>query len=171
MKDRLPLLAVVCGRPGAGKTTLAKALGAELRCPVLGRDEFKEGYLRTEPQALDADAARAANQAFFDCLALLLQEGISTVAETAFQHKLWAPNLEPFLPFADVRLVICDLSPEAAFARRQERERQDPGRLTFHPHLPSGGEWLAPELAVPTLMVSTANGYQRGIPEIVEFLS
>ena len=42
-----PLLLVVTGRPGSGKTTLAKKLGEKAYLPVISRDEIKEGYLQT----------------------------------------------------------------------------------------------------------------------------
>jgi len=42
-----PLLIVVTGRPASGKTTLSRILSAEIKCPLLSRDEFKEGYINT----------------------------------------------------------------------------------------------------------------------------
>jgi predicted kinase len=39
---RRPLLIVVSGLPGSGKTTLARAVGARLTVPVVERDRFAE---------------------------------------------------------------------------------------------------------------------------------
>ena len=47
MLTKKPKLVVVSGRPGAGKTTLAKKLGELIKLPVFCRDEFKEGYVST----------------------------------------------------------------------------------------------------------------------------
>ena len=43
-----PRLIAVTGRPGSGKTTLARALAQRLRLPAVIRDEIKEGYVRTQ---------------------------------------------------------------------------------------------------------------------------
>lgn len=42
-----PILIVVTGRPASGKTTLAHILAREIRCPVISRDEIKEGLVNT----------------------------------------------------------------------------------------------------------------------------
>ena len=41
----MPLLAVVSGPAGSGTTELADALAAAIPCPVVRRDEIKEGLV------------------------------------------------------------------------------------------------------------------------------
>jgi len=172
---RQPALIVVAGRPGAGKTTLAHALARAVPCPALCRDEVKEGLVSTAGDASEEgdNLQRRATDAFFDALALLLGRGVTVVAEAAFQDRVWAPRLEPFRAIARVRLVLCEVDPELARARRAARALGDPARTWFHPEGAerdrATGSYEPPRLGVPTLRVDTADGYRPGFDAIVEF--
>src|SRR5437667_2247269 len=65
-----PLLIVVTGRPGAGKTTLAHALAREVRCPAICRDEIKEGFVNMIGRigTPDDEIERGIYQTFFDTI-------------------------------------------------------------------------------------------------------
>jgi predicted kinase len=172
---RQPVLIVVAGPPGAGKTTLAYALARAVRYPAVSRDEIKEGLVCTTGEVGEpgGDLQRHATDAFFDTLALLLGRGVSVVAEAAFQHKVWAPRLEPLRAVARVRVVLCEISLEQAVSRRLARGSSDPARLRFHPEEPgregATGRYDPPRLGVPTLRVDTSDGYQPAFETIVEF--
>jgi predicted kinase len=172
---RQPALMVVTGRPGAGKTTLAHALARAVRCPAVCRDEIKEGLVCTTGEAGEpgGDLQRHATDVFFDALALLLGRGVTVVAEATFQHKVWAPRLEPLLAVARVRVVLCEADAERALARRLARGLGDPARARFHPEGAgpdrATGSYDAPRLGVPTLRVDTSDGYRPGFATIVEF--
>jgi predicted kinase len=106
-----PLLIVVTGRPASGKTTLSRILAREIKCPLLSRDEFKEGYInsfQSHHNDLAATAAMDIYDTFFQTIELLLSKKISLVAEAAFQHKLWHPKLIPLANTADIRIIVCD---------------------------------------------------------------
>ena len=173
----LPSLIVVTGRPGSGKSTLAHALDRAVRCPAVCRDEIKEGRVHAAGVADGLD--RDVYVAFFDTVELLLGRGVTVVAEAAFQHKLWAPKLEPLRAAARVRVVVCTVDPVLARARELARGLADPARLRFHddPAVRAAAEGRAlpigdydpPRLDVPTLAVDTSDGYVPGFEAIVEF--
>jgi predicted kinase len=179
-----PALIVVAGRPGSGKTTLAHAVARAIRCPMISRDEIKEGLVNTTGEVgQPGDAVeRHASDAFFDTLTLLLQRRITVVAEAAFQHKVWAPRLEPLLAIARVRIVLCEIDPQLARSRHVERGLADPARERFHHDrgvriARTGEDWRSlpvtsydpPRLDVPTLTVDTSAGYRPPFEAIVAF--
>jgi len=168
----LPLLIVVTGRPGAGKTTLTHALARAIRCPAICRDEIKEGLINTAGGASDDDVARHAYEAFFDTVTLLIARRVTLIAEAAFQHKLWAPRLEPLSASARIRIIVCGVEPEIARHRRATRAAADPDRARFHPDVapgPAGDAYDPPRLNVPTLAVDVSNGYRPELNQIISF--
>ncbi len=176
-----PSLIVVTGRPGSGKTTLAHALARAVRCPAVCRDEIKEGFVNTTgqtPQPGD-DSALKVYEAFFDAVTLLLNRGVTLIAEAAFQHRLWAPKLEPLRGIARIRIILCDVGAALARARHVERGLADPAREHFHDdravqaaregrELPIEN-YDPPRLDVPTLKVDTSDGYHPALEAIVSF--
>src|ERR1700730_12534021 len=82
-----PTLVVVSGPPGSGKTTLAHQIAAAVGCPVISRDEIKQGMAHAAPGFTGApgdELTRRTFPVFFAVLDLLLRSGVTTVAEAAF---------------------------------------------------------------------------------------
>ena len=169
------------GKPGSGKTTLAHALARAVRCPAICRDEIKEGIVNSlTTAATQTDATqRHTNDVFFKTVELLLQHGVTLVAEAAFQHKLWAPRLEPLLNIAKPRLIVCAVDPELALSRHLQRGLADPERERFHgDHAVKEARegrrspirsYDPPMFDVPTLIVDTTDGYHPQFERIVSF--
>ena len=101
-----PLLVVVTGSPASGKTTLSRLLASTIKCPLVSRDELKEGYINTFHDLAPA-SAEDIYKLFFQTIDLLLSGNISIIAEAAFQHKLWHPQLMPLIDKAAIRMIIC----------------------------------------------------------------
>lgn len=134
-----PLLVVVIGMPGSGKTTLATAIAQEIRCPLVSRDAIKEGTLRTLGMdlAADRDVTSQVYEAFFGNIQLLLNANTSLVAEAAFQHKAWYAKLEPLQEVADIRIILCAIPPQLANTRQLLRAKEDPLFAQYHPASPN----------------------------------
>ena len=65
---------------------------------------------------------------FFGVVGLLMAAGVTTVAEAAFQDRVWRPHLEPLRHLARIRVVHCTVAAEVALERTLRRAGQDPLR-------------------------------------------
>lgn len=169
-------LIVVGGPAGAGKTTLAHALARRIGCPAICRDEIKEGMVHAtpgfRPESGDELTLRTL-PTFFGVLRLLVENGVTTVAEAAFQDHVWRPNLEPLRELADLRVVHCRVPDDVALARQAQRTAVQPTRRAHadgHPIVPPT-TFRRLRLDVPELEVDTSDGYVPGVDAIVEFIN
>lgn len=175
-----PMLIVVAGPPGSGKTTLAHKIAAEVGCPAICRDEIKEGMAHT---AVGFIAGRGDEltirtlPVFFGTLDLLIRAGVTTVAEAAFQDRIWRLGLEPLVSVAELRIVHCTVSADLAFRRSLRRRSHNPLRSAHADPDPSDkSEWTRRHadferlaLDAPWMEVDTTTGYRPALPEVVAF--
>lgn len=178
----VPALIVVSGPPGSGKTTLAHRLAAAIGCPAICRDEIKEGMVHATPAfapGLDDELSRRTNPVFFSVLETLLRAGVTTVAEAAFQDRLWRPGLESLRKLARIRIVHCTVDPEVALQRSLSRRAENPHRRAHPDPGPADrGEYLQRlrafdrvALDAPSVEVDTADGYRPALSDLVAFAS
>ena len=178
---RKPQLVIITGRPGSGKSTLAKKLGGLLYFPVVLRDEIKEGYVNTfkiRHDKLPKNANTVVTDIFFDNLKFLLLKKVSVVAEAAFQHSVWKYYLPRFKKLSNIVMVVCEVDPNIAARRFLKRGLRNPKRQFFNGdnkvlHFQKTGVLLppapyeTPSLGIPTIKISTSNGYKPKLEKVV----
>jgi len=174
-----PMLVVVSGPPGTGKTTLAHRIAAAIGCPAICRDEIKEGMAHATPGFVPGPGdplTMRTLSTFFDVLGLLVGRGTTVVAEAAFQDRLWNPGLSPLLGRADVRIVHCTVPAEVALERITARSDSDPRRsahedaqISADARLRTHNAFQPIDLPVPSITLDTTA--EPSLDEVLRFLS
>lgn len=175
----LPTLIIVGGPPGTGKTTLAHELARTVGCPAICRDELKEGMAHATPGYAPGptdELAMRTLSTFFEVVEVLLASGVTTVAEAAFQDRLWRPGLEPLRRMARIRIVHCTADAGVALERRRGRFAANPLRRAHEAappdaaaHSLSHASFQRLSMDAPWTEVDTTQGYAPGLAEIAAF--
>jgi predicted kinase len=126
-KPGLPVLIVVTGAPGAGKSTVSQALASELALPLLAKDDVKEALfeaLGTGDREWSRKLGGATYEVLFAVARRLLESGTSCILESNFSQA------EPLrsLPSARVVQIFCTAPAELILDRYSQRARH-PGHL------------------------------------------
>ncbi|HSW90458.1 MAG TPA: AAA family ATPase [Candidatus Saccharimonadales bacterium] len=95
-----PLLIVIQGAPGVGKTTILEKLRHDFTMPMLGKDEIKEFLFDTIPQS-DREFSRLQGGVSFDMLYVFarafLGAGQPVIIEGAFMTKFASDAIQKIL--------------------------------------------------------------------------
>lgn len=154
-----PMLIVVTGPPGAGKSTLAAAISERLALPLIAKDPLKE----TLHDALGGDGrdwsqrlGRATFEVIFHVIDRLLEAGVSVMAEGNFA------TAEGFrrLPEARVVQIHVTAAPEVLRERFAARGGRHPVHYDAHvvdevPARARAGEWGPIDLSGELIEVTT----------------
>ncbi len=171
---KLPLLILVSGKPGAGKSTLARRLAAEdaLWLPLVSCDPLRVGLLETSVPA----SGRAVIDVFYGSIGYHLERGVSLIAELSFRRGLDESQLRRFIDRCRMVNIHCQTTiavSQQRFLERQRTRRPTPGADTVGTAMESGTfDWSVFEpldLNTPRLCVDNVARYVPTLEAIVAF--
>jgi predicted kinase len=129
-----PLLVVIQGAPGVGKTTLAQRLRQDTAMPLLGKDDVKEMLFEHLPQS-NKEFSRLQGMVSFEMLytfaRTFLKNEMSVIIEGAFHTELSRQNIQTILDETEAEFfeIFCHLDEDVRRQRFEDRSKDG----TRHP--------------------------------------
>lgn len=134
---KMPVLVVVTGAPGTGKTTLARHLSERQNLPVISKDGIKEVLFESlgwKDRAWSKKLSAASLDLMFHHMAAELCVGRSLIAESNFDCErdtgrfLALKQRHPFVAFQ----IVCRTDPDVLatrYAQRAQISERHPGHV------------------------------------------
>ena len=135
-----PTLLLMAGLPGAGKSTLALALGRALGWPVLDKDTVKTTLLRLDAE--ESLAGRASYEVLFDLARdLVVTQGLSIIMDwpSVYPRVIEVGQAIAADARGVLRVVFCAAGPETREQRTRDRVSRPSQR--GHPDRPATTRW------------------------------
>ena len=184
LADRLaePMLIVVSGAPGSGKTTLALRIAGALALPLISKDAIKEALADSVglPQTVEESSrlGDAAHAAMFALARSTLEAGGIAVLDSNFRRGRSERELVAVAAGRPVRVIHCEADP--ATIERRYIGRASTRHRSHLDHLRTGD--VMRELAdgsyeplvipgAPVLVIDTSDDQMPAIGPIRSFLS
>jgi predicted kinase len=135
MTVQKPLLIIVNGMPGSGKTTLARRLAQDTGILEFSKDDLKEfifDQLGVGDREWSIAVGRASSEMLYAFADGMLSSGKDLILENAYYHSFAAPKLREITQRYDVRCleVYCQLDSDERrrrFVARIESGKRHPG--------------------------------------------
>ncbi|XP_021856499.1 uncharacterized protein [Spinacia oleracea] len=119
--SRAPLIILMKGHPGTGKSTIAAVISAALRCPLIDKDDIRDATLCLSSAANSTALNNLSYDAMWRVVSTQIKLGLSVVVDSPLSHRR---HLESALHIAGeshrVLIVECVPSDEAEWRRRLE---------------------------------------------------
>jgi hypothetical protein len=171
--DPLPLLVMVSGAPGSGKSTVARLLAEELDLPWFNRDRVSRG-IRFTKRVLPPPSESW--KLWYDMLAFMLSQSVSLVMDQTMYRGVAERDIKAnLLGLCRARLIHC-YSPNAldrfkARERLRHGETSEEYRRVLSLALQAQSLTIEPlDLGVEVLTVDTFEDYRPTLQAIVEFI-
>ena len=167
-----PTLVLMAGLSGTGKTTLALALGYELRWPVIHKDHFKYILLR---EGMDNEMAGhlAYEHLFTIAYDLLFRQNLSVILASAALHRFIVVRAIELTHLANARLkvIFCSADQDIRKQRIQERPFLIPSTspLIFDPTIAEDDPRRFAHLPTDTLILSTTRPMEEYLGTAVSY--
>jgi predicted kinase len=135
--NRMPLVVIITGAPGTGKTTVGRYVSEQHRLPMISKDAIKEilfDDLGWKTREWSKTLSVASLDLMFHILGVEVAVGRSVVVESNFdpvyddERFLNLGRAHPFLPFQ----IVCQTDPDELkqrYARRAESNERHPGHV------------------------------------------
>ncbi|MFA5106958.1 MAG: ATP-binding protein [Patescibacteria group bacterium] len=132
-----PLLIIISGKPGTGKTTLGKKIAKEFHLPFISKDAIKESLfddLGWSDRAWSRKLGVATYSLLYYFIESLLSAGVSFIAESNFKPELANETFQALKKKHGFKLlqIMCETKGEVLFERfkaRTESGERHPGHV------------------------------------------
>lgn len=168
--SKKPLLVLVSGAPGSGKTTLARAIAEHMRLPHVERDLIARGMEYTLGDSFDKP--KMGIPAYYALLAYMASSHMSVVTDGTLYKNISEQDIAAHLNEV-AHIVNIHAYADGARERFYNREINRTGWPTdwLDPHMERWDKVYAAtvnplELGVTRIEVNATNGYDPAIAEI-----